>query len=190
VLLWAFAAIADEIPEDSFLSRADNQLVLWVEAHDTEGGEKFCSYVTQLGDVGFALRRQWAAVLGLASAGIGAALLNNLLKVVFHRGRPIFATEFITRPSWSFPSGHAMDSMAGYGFLAFLLIQQTRDDARRKAIALAAAVLILLVGFSRIYLGVHYPSDVIGGYLAGGIWLIACIAGYRFAMQRGELASA
>jgi undecaprenyl-diphosphatase len=130
-----------------------------------------------------AARREWLRAAALAIAGLGGTLLNNVLKLIFHRGRPEFATEFITHQSWSFPSGHAMNSLVGYGFLAYLLLESTTDRRARIAILVATTIVVGLVGFSRLYLGVHYPSDVIAGFLAGGIWLLVCITGYRFAKQ-------
>jgi undecaprenyl-diphosphatase len=131
-----------------------------------------------------ALRRDWLRAGALAiTVGLGAAL-NTLLKVIFHRGRPETATEFITHQSWSFPSGHAMGSLIGYGFLGFLLLERTKDRRARVAIIVAAALLAGAIGFSRLYLGVHYLSDVIAGYLGGAVWLMVSITGYRFAKQR------
>jgi undecaprenyl-diphosphatase len=111
----------------------------------------------------------------------GGALLNTGLKSVFHRARPTFASEFPVS-SWSFPSGHAMDSLIGYGLLAYWLGE--RFPHRRFIIRYAAAALILLIGFARIYLGVHYLSDVIAGFAAGTLWLTVCITGYQFAERR------
>ena len=110
--------------------------------------------------------------------------LNYGLKTLFHRGRPEYSSEFIHRASWSFPSGHAMDSLIVYGFLAFLLLERTTSPTKRRLIVGAAAVLIGTIGFSRMYLGVHYLSDVVGGFLAGMVWLMVCIAGYEFAQAR------
>ncbi len=197
-LVWGFLAIADAIPESSWLMRADNGIVAGLQSRGSETGEAVFAAITHLGDVGFGIvmaiaivafviRHHRARAIGLFTASAGGTLLDNLLKAIFHRGRPEYATEFITRASWSFPSGHATNSITGYGFLAFLLITHTTDRRRRWAIGAGAALLILIVGFSRIYLGVHYPSDVLGGYLAGGIWLIACIMGYRFAQERALL---
>ena len=82
---------------------------------------------------------------------------------------------WITEPSWIFPSGHVMGSLVAYGFLAYLLTRITPAYfPRRTALALLSG-LVLLIGFSRIYLGVHFLSDVIGGYAAAAVWLTFCI---------------
>jgi undecaprenyl-diphosphatase len=107
----------------------------------------------------------------MAIAMIGAALLDVALKHAFRRPRP---APFFGVPlplSASFPSGHALASFCFFGVLAALLAHRTRSYWRAALVWLAAAALIAAIGFSRIYLGVHYPTDVIAGYLAAAIWV-------------------
>ncbi|HET9010791.1 MAG TPA: phosphatase PAP2 family protein [Gemmatimonadaceae bacterium] len=195
VLTWIFLFIADEIPEPSALVGVDRFVSAWMESHGTEPGERILHAVSYLGAPGlFAIvvvvvawlswRRDWLAASALVATTASGMFLDSVLKFVFHRGRPETAIEFIRRASWSFPSGHAMNSMIGYGFLTVLLLEHVRDARRRAAIVIAAALLIGVIGFSRLYLGVHYLSDVTGGWLAGGAWLIVCASGYRFARAR------
>jgi undecaprenyl-diphosphatase len=103
---------------------------------------------------------------------LGAVLLQLLLKLAFQRARPLpfFGPALHT---YSFPSGHALNALCFYGTLAVLLGQRGRTWWLRAGLGLVAASLVLLIGVSRVYLGVHYPSDVIGGYLAAAIWLSA-----------------
>jgi membrane-associated phospholipid phosphatase len=193
--LWAFVAIAGEIPERSRMVRTDLFIASWLEHVGTERGESIFAMVSWMGApmlsallvfaiIAFAWRRDWLRAGALAAAGVGGAALNFGLKTLFHRGRPEYSAEFIHRASWSFPSGHAMDSLIVYGFLAFLLLERTTSPTKRRLIVAAAAVLIGAIGFSRMYLGVHYLSDVAGGFLAGMVWLMVCIAGYEFAQAR------
>lgn len=106
----------------------------------------------------------------LALSVAGALLLDIALKYAFHRPRP--QPFFGDAPhSFSFPSGHALCSFVFYAVLAGLLAARLRSVALRIALWIAAALLIAAIGFSRIYLGVHYPSDVIAGYLAAAIWV-------------------
>jgi undecaprenyl-diphosphatase len=77
-----------------------------------------------------------------------------------------------------------MDSLIGFGFLALLLLERTTGRRARAAIVIAAVILVGTIGFSRLYLGVHYLSDVVGGFVAGAIWLMVCITGYRVARHR------
>jgi undecaprenyl-diphosphatase len=190
LLLWGFFAIVDEIPERGSMVRLDVAVARWLETHGTEWGESIFSRVSWLGApaltviivaavVAFAWRREWLPAGALALASIGGSVLDNVLKPLFHRGRPETAWEFVSHPSWSFPSGHAMNSIVGFGFLAMLLLERQPRRPIRIAILTAAVLLIAVIGFSRLYLGVHYLSDVVGGYLAGAVWLLVCIAGYR-----------
>jgi len=127
------------------------------------------------------MRRNWRHLAVLAVTCGGGAALNGVLKLVFHRARPTFATEFHVR-SWSFPSGHAMDSLVVYGLFGYWLGR--RFPHMRRFIAIVTAALVLTIGFARIYLGVHYLSDVLAGFSAGVIWLIVCVTGYDFAERR------
>jgi undecaprenyl-diphosphatase len=114
--------------------------------------------------------RRFHAFRTLAAAVFGALLLEGILKNTFHRARPHPFFDVALPRSYSLPSGHALFSMC---FLGGLLIAFTpRLPAKRWiAIWIATASLILAIGFSRVYLGVHYPSDVIAGYGVGIVWL-------------------
>ena len=195
VLIWLFLAIADEFPEHGALAHLDRLASAWLQAHGTELGETIFYAISTLGApvlvgiiaVVFVLllrKRDWADAAGLVCASGGAILLDTALKSLFHRGRPDVATEFIHRASWSFPSGHAMESLVGYGFLTWLLLQHVQRLAWRRTAVIACVVLVGLIGFSRVYLGVHYVSDVLGGYVAGGAWLVITITGCAFAKRR------
>jgi undecaprenyl-diphosphatase len=120
-----------------------------------------------------AYRRQWRliTVSWLLVLG-GGKLVEQLLKHLFHRTRPSGA-ELV---SYSYPSGHAMGSLIGYGILAYLVLLRIKRPAARVAITATAALLILAVGVSRLVLGVHYFTDVVGGYAAGAMWLVLSIA--------------
>ncbi|MDF2960395.1 MAG: phosphoesterase PA-phosphatase [Paenibacillus sp.] len=101
---------------------------------------------------------------------LGSALLNVILKLLFQRARPDLY-RIIDINGFSFPSGHSMAAFSLYGILAFLIWRHIRTAFGRIIIILIGALMILAVGISRIYLGVHYPSDVLGGYLASGFWM-------------------
>lgn len=100
--------------------------------------------------------------------------LNYLLKFLISRPRPIISS-LIYEPTASFPSGHAMNSLVFYLTLAIILRSQTKNKLLKKIVLPLAGILSLLIGFSRIYLGVHYPTDVLGGYFFGLIWFATCI---------------
>src|SRR2546422_374582 len=121
-----------------------------------------------------AWRREWIVLGGWVAAFSGAALIDYWLKLVIHRPRPSYAAALMPQATWSFPSGHAMGSLVGYGMLAYVLcLLATCNHRTRLWIVAGAAVVIVAIGVSRLYLGVHYFSDVVGGYAAGAIWLFA-----------------
>jgi membrane-associated phospholipid phosphatase len=121
--------------------------------------------------VSLCFRRARTAAL-LAITMLGVAALDVALKQAFHRPRPV-AFFGATPTSYSFPSGHAFGSLCFYGVLAAILVERVRRRVAKFCLWMAAALLIGMIGFSRIYLGVHYPSDVIAGYLAGAVWVAA-----------------
>jgi len=108
----------------------------------------------------------------------GSEVLNVALKSVFHRERPT-AHRLIAETGFSFPSGHSMGAFSLYGILAFLLWRHIPIWWGRTLLLVFSCALILAIGVSRIYLGVHYPSDVLAGYLASGFWLGASIWSYQ-----------
>jgi undecaprenyl-diphosphatase len=114
---------------------------------------------------------------------IGSAVLNELLKQFFHRVRPELH-RLIEVGGFSFPSGHAMNAFTVYGVVSFLLWRHISTRLGRLILIISSAVMILLIGVSRIYLGVHYPSDVIGGYLASCVWLTFAIFSFQFYMEK------
>lgn len=116
---------------------------------------------------------------------VGGGVLDQVLKHAVHRARPVGATRFLHIDSFSFPSGHAMLAMVGFGMLALsggrALARRGREPWPAWSVA---SVAILAVGASRIYLGVHFPSDVLGGFLAGAAWLTICVTGENVARGR------
>ncbi len=114
----------------------------------------------------------------------GSSLLNVILKSLFHRERPSIH-RLITENGFSFPSGHSMEAVAFYGVVTFLLWRHISSRTGRAILFTLSSAMILSIGISRIYLGVHYPSDVFGGYFASTCWLAAAIGVYqRFSRAR------
>jgi undecaprenyl-diphosphatase len=128
-------------------------------------------------------RRTRAAVL-LAITMLGVAVLDVALKHAFHRPRPV--AFFGAAPgSYSFPSGHALGSLCFYGILAAILAARVRGRGAKFCVWMAAALLVGMIGLSRIYLGVHYPSDVIAGYCAATVW-VGAVGFLDRTLGRGE----
>lgn len=132
-------------------------------------------------------RRQYHAVLLLLAATVGGILLNNALKGLFGRPRPDLALHLTDVRSMSFPSGHAMESAIIYLTLAALLARLVQTRTLRLYFLAVAALLTLIVGLSRVYLGVHYPSDVLAGWTAGLAWALLCWTIASYLQRRGSV---
>ena len=130
----------------------------------------------------FLSRHSRAYLVGLAVTVIGAGTVDYIMKLLIERARPGGLIPSTIETSYSFPSGHATFALALYGFFAYVLCRAYPKHAR--SIVMLASVLILLVGFSRLYLGVHFPSDVLAGYLLGGLWLLIGIRIVRLRLKK------
>lgn len=117
------------------------------------------------------------------AALIGSNILCVLLKLFFHRARPDLH-RLIEISGYSFPSGHATNAMTVYGILTFILWRNIRTKSGRSLLIITSLIMILLIGISRIYLGVHFPSDVIAGYFTGGFWISTAILYYQRYKER------
>lgn len=137
-----------------------------------------------VGIVLWTTRRYRAYAAGLVVTVIGAAATDYLLKMLVGRARPSGLIPSLIETSSSFPSWHATAAVALYGFLAYLLC--ALSPTKKPLIVTAAIALIGIIGFSRLYLGVHFPSDVLAGYLLGGLCLLIGIAITK-RMRRAEL---
>ena len=125
--------------------------------------------------IAFFVFRWRRAALWMVVTILGAVVLNVGLKYAFHRPRPV--PFFVPVPyTYSFPSGHSLFSFCFYGVLAGLLAGRMQSRLGRILVWSLAALLVAAIGLSRIYLGVHYPSDVIAGYLVAGFWTTALLA--------------
>ncbi|WP_161524830.1 phosphatase PAP2 family protein [Alteribacter lacisalsi] len=127
-----------------------------------------------LGALFLGWRKRWRMALFYPAAVGAGGLINWLLKGIFQRERPDL-NPLLEEPGFSFPSGHSMGSMMTFGLLAYFIIRLSDRSPVRIATASAAAVIIFSIGLSRIYLGVHYPTDVVAGFLAGGIWIFISV---------------
>lgn len=101
---------------------------------------------------------------------VSSFTINEIVKTMFTRSRPI-GINLIEETGFSFPSGHSMISLSFYGFISYLLYKNAKNKYHKTIIIISTSLIILLIGFSRIYLGVHYLSDVIAGFLLASIYL-------------------
>ena len=109
--------------------------------------------------------------INLASVG----LINYVLKKIIQRPRPPLEFRMVEESSFSFPSGHAMASMAFYGLIIYFINKNMKNEKLKKIISISLSILIFLIGISRIYLGVHYASDVIAGFAISIVYLVLYI---------------
>jgi len=131
----------------------------------------------------FGRKRRWGSVVSLLLVVVGAQMLNNVLKDWFHRTRPAPVEGLIPAQAFSFPSGHAMVAAAFYLFIGYLAWRLLKGRTRIICAALLV-VIALLIGLSRLYLGVHYLTDVVAGYTAGIAWTDAVIVGGHLLARR------
>jgi undecaprenyl-diphosphatase len=183
---WVFGGIAQDVIAGDPLTVIDRHVAVWLHRHATPALTAVMKCITVLGSgvwvaivaclVGLvlAVRRWWYRLLELVLVVPGGALLNVLLKHVFRRPRPVFQQplEHLAAGGYSFPSGHANAAMVMYGFLAFLLLAHVVRVWRWRALVVLTTIfLIVLVDFSRMYLGLHYLSDVLAANASGLTWL-------------------
>ena len=183
-LLALFGWLSQEILEKEVFS-FDTTILLWLHRHSNAAIDNVMLNITNLGNPNFVIplvavtfsiliwyKRYWAAQI-LFLTCLGGVILNQGLKLVFVRPRPQLWPHLIVEHSYSYPSGHALGSAVLYGFLAVLL---AREYPRyRVGIYSIAILLVAAIGLSRLFLGVHYPTDIIAGYAVGIPWLSACI---------------
>jgi membrane protein DedA with SNARE-associated domain/membrane-associated phospholipid phosphatase len=193
--LWLFGGISEDVVHHDPITRVDLTIANAFYRHATPTGVAIAKGVSFLGSPGFVaawglaliivllVRRRALLAGGWIAAVAGGGLLDLALKRVFHRTRPTWDLPLLTARGWSFPSGHAMGSLIAYGMLAYLLVRDAKGRRPRMAIVVGAVLLVLLIGLSRMYLGVHFLSDVLGGYAAGVVWLAACITGLEVARR-------
>jgi membrane-associated phospholipid phosphatase len=180
--LWAFGEIVDEqILEGE--TRTDERLAEWLHGRATDpltdvlraiswtGNFLTVLAVTLLAVGFFWRRRERTDAVFVALAFLGAQVLSTAMKLGFRRDRPFFPDPLATESTFSFPSGHALVSLAVYGSIALVLARRLSTRASRAFLLGMTALLVIAIGFSRLYLGVHFLSDVLAGYAAGVAWL-------------------
>jgi len=182
--LFLFAWIAEEVMENN-TRRFDAAVRDWVHQYSSPSMTSLAKFASWLGEYGvtialvialvvFLVLRWHRAAIWLTVTMAGALVLDVSLKYAFHRQRP--TPFFVPLPhTYSFPSGHALFSLCFYGVLAGLIADRVKSRAVEVCVWVAAALLIAAIGLSRIYLGVHYPTDVIAGYVTAAVWVSSMI---------------
>lgn len=191
-----FAVIAQSVVTTAPILKQDLQVSVWLHTHGSPVFTAFLIAITHLHStpgiavltaiVAFFLWRHgdryW--VMSLLLAVPGGTLLNVVLKHIFNRARPTWDDPVLTLASHSFPSGHAAGATLFYGFLAAYMVWRMKSRWARALAVLACALMVTLVGFSRIYLGVHFLSDVLAAMSMSIAWLVLCLIGVREIAKR------
>jgi len=184
---WAFSELAQHVRRGT-TQPFDDAVMHWIANHQNPAVQRAMLEITALGTgtvvamivfiAGLFLwlnQHKHSAIL-LIVATLGGMILDNVLKIGFDRPRPQIFKWGTYAVSSSFPSGHAMSSVIVYGTVAYLAARLQRNAASRIATMALAALIILLICSSRLYLGVHFPSDVLAGVIIGLAWAGFCMA--------------
>jgi undecaprenyl-diphosphatase len=140
------------------------------------GSREVLAVATLVVALGLLLRGRTVLAFGWVAAQAGGGLLNLTLKAAFERARPEFADPLLAASSWSFPSGHAMGTFILCGLGCYLLLRTLPSWTAAAVVVTLSAVWSLVIAFSRLYLGVHFASDVIAGLVAGAAWVAVCVS--------------
>lgn len=193
---WVFGGIAEEVVEAEEITLLDDWLARWFNARATPAFTQAMMYVTHAHNTAgmlimttalgiyFYLRKAQYWLLALLLSVPGGMLLNVILKHVFQRARPSLENPLLTLTTYSFPSGHTVAATLFYGLIAAYLVCQSSRWKTRFLIVLGACVMVGLVGLSRMYLGVHYLTDVLAAIAEGCGWLAICITGVSTLRRR------
>ncbi len=185
---FGFALALEDVMEGDGIVGADPAVQRFLVQHRTSELTDLFRVLTRLGGPGviatlglvvvlfLAWRREWALAIGLVLVAGGTAVLVGIIKLLVDRSRPPPISRLAAATGASFPSGHSAEAIAFYGALAWIVVELVPTRRLRLLVCGAALGLGLLVGFSRAYLGVHWASDVISGWLLGLAWLAAVVA--------------
>lgn len=182
-----FLTIFTEIAEEALEQEAwsfDTSIISFFKSIENEALDTVMIVITELGSVWFLTafsiaailylwlrhKDKWGILFFIIAVG-GGGLLTTLLKNLYERGRPSINPD-IDAIGFSFPSGHSMGSLIFYGFIIYFIFRSRKSELLKGLAISFMAVLVLFIGISRIYLGAHFPSDVLAGYTAGAIWLL------------------
>ncbi|WP_458627615.1 phosphatase PAP2 family protein [Winogradskyella sp. PC D3.3] len=174
------------------LAQFDTNTTAYILNYRTPTLTQYFIFITNVGDVyGYTIvfilcnlaflfiLKKWQYVVQLSVVMLLALSSNIILKKIINRSRPELE-HLVSVETLSYPSGHAMTAMAFYGFLIYLFYRFKINSFLKFTIITLLIFLILSIGISRIYLGVHFPSDIVGGYIAGFIWVILCALMFTF----------
>lgn len=169
------------------LAAYDHEITQYIISHRNPVLTAYFKFVTEVGDVhgylvvlGISILltalifKRWKYIAQISLVLLLATLSNVMLKRFIDRARPGIEHLVVVK-TLSYPSGHAMSAMAFYGFLIYLVYRIRMNSILKWSLYFFLVLLIFSIGISRIYLGVHFPSDIAGGFIAGLIWVVFCV---------------
>jgi undecaprenyl-diphosphatase len=194
ILLVLYSAVSLAVSRKRFLAEWDVPFGEWAVGKNTPVGYRMFRVLTELGSykavrfgtmllcIGLLIARDWSRLVMLVGLFGLTMLVNHFLKLIFPRTRPDFPQNYLYDESFSYPSGHTMLATAFYLMVADLAWVYIPDPVLRWTVFLLALALIGLIGFSRIYLGVHFLTDVVGGWIAGSLmfWMVLLAGNFLF----------
>jgi membrane-associated phospholipid phosphatase len=194
----AFGEIAEDVVEGDTITHIDVQLAHWFRQRAIQGSgfTDAMLFITHWnGIVGSSLmgvllalwfwyRKAHYWLVVVVTAVPGGMLLNVALKHIFRRARPTLEDPLLTLSTYSFPSGHTAAATVFYGLIACYLVRRVRSWPARIAVVAACVTMVMLVALSRMYLGVHYLSDVLAASAEGAAWLAVCITAVSTLQRR------
>ena len=201
IAAWIFGGIAEEVARGEPVTTVDDEIARWFRAHEIARVTRAMSLVSTFHTWPISMlasaflayllaRRRWIWALFGSCAVAGGIALNTVLKIAFHRERPTLSGLASALYTYSFPSGHTLAATLVYGVLAAYAVRHTSTRAARVAIVAGAISAVSLVAFSRLYLGVHYLTDVLAAVAEGVAWLALCYtAAQTFVGHRARIAS-
>jgi len=193
-----FLVIAEEALGGGEIAAFDTAFASALHATGTPGWRRFFTVVSWLGEqgpitvatlivaAGLLFERNAVLAAGWVAAQAGGGLLNLALKETFARTRPETADPLLAASSWSFPSGHAMGTFILFGLGCYLLLRNVRSWVAAGVAITVSLSWCVVMGFSRLYLGVHFASDVLAGVIAGAAWVAACASAFEMIRRGGK----
>jgi len=194
--IWTFSEITESILSGDTFVAFDQWVVRHMLHLRTPYVTSFMETITHLGGtivitpcsvliaIYFLLIKQNDTATCITAAVLGGIILNNILKILYQRPRPISESTLIAASGWGYPSGHAMNSIIFYGMMVYLISTCSLSRGLKIGVIITATSVVFIVGISRIYLQVHYASDVMAGFAVGLFWLCVCITGMEINRKR------
>lgn len=189
IATWIFIDLANDVVRQDEIVLLDGRVANWLHAHGSPWLTQLMLFISAMHSTlaipvygavfaaALARMREWYWVLTVALTLVGGMALNVVLKMSFERARPHFDDPWVTLTSYSFPSGHTAGATLFYGVLAAFLVSRLYDLQARAACVLIAVLMVVIVAFSRMYLGAHYLSDVAAAACSSIVWLVLCLSG-------------